>query len=47
MVCTDVQEVEDADGNKHLGAVMMRQYATRYTMVFDAPNQEIADEDVA
>lgn len=47
MVCTDIQEVEDADGGKHLGAVMMRLYGTRYDIVFDAANQEVATEETA
>lgn len=47
MVCTDIQEVEDADGGKHLGAVMMRLYGSRYDIVFDAANREEATESVA
>lgn len=46
-VVIDVRVVEDADGNTHLGAVMMRQYATRYQIPFDNPNKELAEEDNA
>lgn len=47
LILTDVQMVEDADGNTHLGAVLMRKFATRYDIVFDAPNTEEATEDTA
>lgn len=47
LILTDVQMVEDASGNTHLGAVLMRKYATRYDIVFDAPNTEEATESTA
>lgn len=47
LVITDIQMVEDANGGTHLGAVLMRKFATRYDIVFDAPNQEEATEETA
>lgn len=47
LILTDVQMVEDASGNTHLGAVLMRKYATRYDIVFDAKNIEEATEETA
>ena len=44
MVVTDVKEVEDENGVTHIGAVMMRQYATRYTIPFDLGETEEATE---
>ena len=47
MICTNVEMVEDADGNTHLGAIFMRLYATAKKIQFDAPNQEVATEETA
>ena len=47
MVCTNVEMVEDADGNQHLAAIMMRLYATANKIQFDAPNTEEATEETA
>ena len=47
MVCTNVEIVEDADGNTHLGAIFMRLYATAKYIQFDAPNREVATEETA
>lgn len=37
MIVQDVQEVQDAQGNTHLAAMLMRKYATKYNFQFDAP----------
>lgn len=37
MVCQGVQEVQDPEGNTHLAAIMMRKYATKNDLQFDAP----------
>lgn len=47
MICTNVEIVEDADGNTHLGAIFMRLYATAKKVLFDTPNQEVATEETA
>ena len=47
MICTNVEIVEDADGNSHLGAIFMRLYATAKKIQFDAPNREVATEETA
>ena len=47
MICTNVEIVEDANGNTHLGAIFMRMYATAKKIQFDAPNQEVATEETA
>lgn len=47
MICTNVEIVEDADGNTHLGAIFMRLYATAKKIQFDAQNQEVATEETA
>lgn len=47
MICTNVEIVEDANGNTHLGAIFMRMYATAKEIQFDAPNQEVATEETA
>ena len=47
MICTNVEIVEDVDGNSHLGAIFMRLYATAKKIQFDAPNQEVATEETA
>ena len=47
LVITNVEEVEDVDGVKHIGAVLMRKYCGRYDIVFDAPNTELATEETA
>ena len=47
LVITNVEEVEDVDGVKHIGAVLMRKYCGRYHIVFDAPNTELATEETA
>lgn len=39
MVCQGVQEVQDASGNTHLAAIMMRKYATKNDIQLDAPEQ--------
>lgn len=39
MVCQGVQEVQDASGNTHLAAIMMRKYATKADIQLDAPEQ--------
>ena len=36
MVCQGVQEVQDASGNTHLAAIMMRKYATKNSIQLDA-----------
>lgn len=47
MICTNVEIVEDANGNTHLGAIFMRMYATAKKIQFDAPNREVATEETA
>lgn len=47
MICTNVEIVEDANGDTHLGAIFMRMYATAKKIQFDAPNQEVATEETA
>ena len=37
MICQSVQEVQDPAGNTHLAAIMMRKYATKNDIQFDAP----------
>lgn len=39
MICQCVQEVQDPEGNTHLAAIMMRKYATKANIQFDAPEQ--------
>ena len=47
MICTNVEIVEDANGDTHLGAIFMRLYATAKKIQFDAPNREVATEETA
>lgn len=47
LVISDVREVEDANGVRHIGAVLMRKYCSRYDIVFDAANKELASEETA
>ena len=41
MICQGVQEVQDAAGNTHLAAIMMRKYATMNDIPFDAAESGI------
>lgn len=41
MICQGVQEVQDPEGNTHLAAIMMRKYATKNDIQFDAPENGI------
>lgn len=43
MIVQDVQEVQDDQGNAHLAAIMMRKYATKYDVQFDAPEQQLCN----
>lgn len=36
-ICMGVQEVQDAEGNTHLAAIMVRKYATKNDIQLDAP----------
>lgn len=36
LICQGVQEVQDPEGNTHLAAIMMRKYATKNDIQFDA-----------
>lgn len=47
LIIIDVNEVEDENGNKHIGAKLIRKYASVKDIVFDAPNQEVATEETA
>lgn len=47
MICTNVEMAEGADGNQHLTAIMMRQYATAKTIQFDPMNHDEATEEFA
>ena len=42
MVCIDIRDVKDSDGVTHRGAVMMRKWASKYSIVFDPANREEA-----
>ena len=41
MICQGVQEVRDPEGNTHLAAIMMRKYATKNDIQFDAPENGV------
>lgn len=43
MIVQDVQEVQDDQGNAHLAAIMMRKYATKNDVQFDAPEQQLCN----
>ena len=40
-ICQGVQEVQDPEGNTHLAAIMMRKYATKNDIQFDAPENAV------
>ena len=42
MIVVDVQPVKDAYGAEHLAAILMRKYATKYDMQFDAAESGVA-----
>jgi len=47
MICVDIDAFEGEDGETHVGAVMMREWATQESIAFDERNQDIATESVA